>query len=89
MNTTCGASNISFGLPARDSLSATFLAMGIGAGLTSAILNPLKPETLNTIRAAELLMGHDEYAAAWINANRPQAPEGGTEHATRARRPRG
>ncbi|MCA9903535.1 MAG: dihydropteroate synthase [Anaerolineae bacterium] len=89
VNTTCGASNISFGLPARDSLSATFLAMGIGAGLTSAILNPLKPETLNTIRAAELLMGHDEYAAAWINANRPQAPEGGTEHATRARRPRG
>lgn len=89
VNTTCGASNISFGLPARDSLSATFLAMGIGVGLTSAILNPLKPETLNTIRAAELLIGHDEDAAAWINANRPQAPEGGTERAARARRPRG
>ncbi len=88
VNTTCGASNISFGLPGRDNLSAAFLTMGIGAGLTSAIMNPLKPETANAIRASNLLMGHDENAQAWIGANRPPKAEGETEGAPRARRPR-
>ena len=43
VNTTCGASNVSFGLPAREGISATFLTMAIGAGLTSAIMNPHAP----------------------------------------------
>lgn len=88
VNTTCGASNISFGLPGRDNLSAAFLTMGIGAGLTSAIMNPLKPETASAIRASNLLMGHDEHAQAWISANRPPKTEGETEGTPRARRPR-
>lgn len=88
VTTTCGASNISFGLPGRDTLSAAFLTMGIGAGLTSAIMNPLKPETANAVRAANLLMGHDDNAQAWINANRPPDAEGSAERVARARRPR-
>ena len=79
VNTICGASNISFGLPNRSALNTTFISMAIAAGMTCAILNPLIPETMNTIRAANLLMGHDEYAMAWIRANRPRPaarPEG-------------
>lgn len=90
VNTTCGASNISFGLPNRDSLNAAFISMAIGAGMTCAILNPLKPETANAIRAANLLMGHDEHAATWIQHNRPPeaAAESGESSTRRARRPR-
>lgn len=88
VTTTCGASNISFGLPGRDTLSTAFLTMGIGVGLTSAIMNPLKPETVNAIRAANLLMGHDEHAEAWIRANRPPEAEEAIERGARARRPR-
>ncbi|MCB9454243.1 MAG: dihydropteroate synthase [Anaerolineaceae bacterium] len=88
VTTTCGASNISFGLPGRDTLSAAFLTMGIGGGVTSAIMNPLKPETANAVRAANLLMGHDDNAQAWISANRPPEAESGTERAVRSRRPR-
>ena len=61
VNTTCGASNVSFGLPGRAALSATFVSMGIGAGLASAILNPLKTEMTTAIQAANLLMGRDEH----------------------------
>ncbi len=71
-NTTVGASNISFGLPDRPTLNVTFLAMAIAAGLTSAITNPNVPETRRTIRAANLLMGHDEYAMNWITAFRAE-----------------
>lgn len=89
VNTTCGASNISFGLPGRDALSATFLSMAISAGMNCAILNPLKAETANAIRGANLLMGHDDNAQAWIQANRPQESNGtSTERAVRSRRPR-
>ena len=85
VNTTCGASNISFGMPGRDALTATHLTMAISAGMMCAILNPLKPETANAVRAANLLLGHDENAMAWIQANRPQTEEGA---AKRSRRPR-
>ena len=44
VNTTCGASNISFGLPNRHHVTGTFLSMAIGAGMTSAIMNPLHAE---------------------------------------------
>ena len=92
VNTICGASNISFGLPNRSALNTTFISMAIAAGMTCAILNPLIPETMNTIRAANLLMGHDEYAMAWIRANRPR-PAAGVDAAVgrvpRAARPEG
>jgi 5-methyltetrahydrofolate--homocysteine methyltransferase len=83
VNTTCGASNVSFGLPNRQPLNAVFVSMAIGAGLTSAIVNPLDTEMMNGIRAADVVMGADEECAAWIAAHR-QRTEGAT--ARRARR---
>ncbi len=71
-NTTIGASNISFGLPDRTSLNATFLSMAIAAGLTCAITNPLVPENRKAIRAADLFMGRDEFAMNWITAFRAE-----------------
>jgi 5-methyltetrahydrofolate--homocysteine methyltransferase len=72
VNMTCGASNISFGLPWRESLNTVFLSMAIAAGLPSAITNPLKPEIRRTVLAADLLMGHDPYSANFIAAYRAQ-----------------
>jgi len=85
-NTTCGASNISFGLPNREALNAAFVAMAIASGMTSAITNPLKPEIMNAIKAADALMGHDENCAAWIAANRPATPAGESGARRRPRR---
>ena len=59
VNTICGASNISFGLPARDHLNATFLAMAIGAGMTSAIMNPLRETEMTAVHGANVMAGHD------------------------------
>ena len=78
VNTTCGASNVSFGLPNRHLVTGTFLSMAIGAGMTSAIMNPLHAETKAAVMAADVLMGTDENCAAWIRANRdPNAPAEG------------
>ena len=85
-NTTCGASNISFGLPNRKTLNAAFVAMAIAAGMTSAITNPLEPEIMNAIRAADALMGHDPNCANWIAANRPATPQGESGARRRPRR---
>ena len=70
VNTTCGASNVSFGLPHRHGVNAAFLPMAIGAGMTSAIMNPIRPVEMEAIRAANLLMNHDPNGAAWINFGR-------------------
>jgi 5-methyltetrahydrofolate--homocysteine methyltransferase len=75
VNTTCGASNVSFGLPAREGINSAFLAMAISNGLTSAITNPLLPDVRQAIMAADVLMGNDADAAAWIAANRDPAVE--------------
>ncbi len=74
VNTCCGASNVSFGLPNRAPLNAAFLTMAIGAGLTSAITNPLEAEIKQAIMAADVMMGHDENCAAWIQRSRGDAP---------------
>jgi 5-methyltetrahydrofolate--homocysteine methyltransferase len=66
VNTTCGASNVSFGLPNRTGLNAAFLPMAIASGLTSAITSPLHGELLQAIKAADVLMGNDPHCAAWI-----------------------
>lgn len=76
VNTTCGASNVSFGLPNRAAINGAFLAMAIGAGMTSAITNPLEPEIKQSIMAADVLAGHDPDCAAWIKANRTEPAEG-------------
>ena len=70
VNTTCGASNVSFGLPARHMITGTFLSMAIGAGLTSAIMNPMHPEVKNAVMAADVLAGNDRDCAAWIAEHR-------------------
>ena len=66
VNTTCGASNISFGLPNRHGINAAFLPMAISAGMTSAIMNPVRPVEMEAIRAANFLMNHDANGSAWI-----------------------
>jgi 5-methyltetrahydrofolate--homocysteine methyltransferase len=70
VNTTCGASNISFGLPEREGVNAAFLAMAAAAGMTSAISNPLHAEVRKAIMAADVLLGKDENAARWIMTHR-------------------
>jgi 5-methyltetrahydrofolate--homocysteine methyltransferase len=90
VNTTCGASNISFGLPNRHVVTGTFLAMAIGAGMTSAIMSPLHPEVKTAVMAADVLAGVDRDCASWIRANRdPNAPTGerGGREGRRRRRP--
>ena len=76
VNTTCGASNFSFGLPNRHGLNASFLSMLIGAGMTSAITNPLHTEEMTAILGADVAMGHDENCARWIQKFREPAAEG-------------
>ena len=71
VNTTCGASNISFGLPERKGLNPTFLAMAIGAGMTCAITNPLEPSLMQAVRGADVIMDHDPMCMNWIQAYRP------------------
>lgn len=68
-NTVCGASNVSFGLPNRATLNATFVPMLMTAGMTAAITNPLEAEIKNAILAADALLGNDENCSAWIGAN--------------------
>ncbi len=75
VNTTCGASNVSFGLPNRHAVTGTFLSMAIADGMTSAIMNPLHPEVKTAVKAADVLAGHDTDCATWIRLNRdPSAP---------------
>lgn len=70
VNITMGCSNISFGIPDRVPINATFLAMAIRSGLTCPITNPLLEEVRTGILAADLCMGRDEYASSWIKAYR-------------------
>jgi 5-methyltetrahydrofolate--homocysteine methyltransferase len=87
VNSTCGASNVSFGLPQRNGISSGFLTMAIASGLTSAITNPLHAEIVRACMSADVMMGHDPDCARWIRAFRdpPTAPQG-SEGAGRARR---
>ena len=78
VNTTCGASNVSFGLPNRHGLNGAFLSMAIANGLTSAITSPLHEEVRQAVMAADVLMGADAHAAAWIGRYGEGRSEGGT-----------
>ncbi|MFN8187187.1 MAG: dihydropteroate synthase [Gaiellales bacterium] len=70
LNMTLGASNISFGLPGRHSLNAAFLTVASFAGLTSAIMDARTAQTVDACRAADLLLGRDEWGMSWIAAHR-------------------
>jgi 5-methyltetrahydrofolate--homocysteine methyltransferase len=86
VNTICGASNVSFGLPNRHALNATYLAMAIGAGMTSAITNPLHLEEMTGVMGADVMMGHDPNCGRWIRKFREPAAEGSEESGARGRR---
>ena len=86
VNTTCGASNVSFGLPNRHGINAAFLPMAIASGMTSAIMNPVRPQEMEAIRAANLLMNNDDNGSEWIRANKPVLAEGEVEAGARGRR---
>lgn len=70
VNITMGASNISFGMPDRAAINATFIAMSILAGLTCPITNPLEEEVKLAIEAADLVMGRDDFGMNWIKSYR-------------------
>jgi 5-methyltetrahydrofolate--homocysteine methyltransferase len=76
-NMTCGASNVSFGLPDRATVNAAFLPLAMHAGLTCAITNPLVTEVRRAVLAGDLLLGHDEYAMRWIASYRAERADGG------------
>ena len=86
-NTTCGASNISFGLPNRHGINSAFLCMAIGAGMTSAITNPLHGDVVQAVMGADVVNGHDKNCMRWIRRYREPTP-GGEESSTRLRRRR-
>jgi len=86
VNTTCGASNVSFGLPQRSGINNAFLPMLIAAGMTSAIVNPLHPELVQAIRAGDVLTGVDDGCSRWIKAYREPSADGSNPKERRRRR---
>lgn len=75
VNVTMGCSNISFGMPDREHIDSTFIAMAILAGMTCPITNPLNEEVNLAIQAADLVMGRDEYGMNWIKSYRARQKE--------------
>ncbi len=88
VNTTCGASNISFGLPNRHGMNAAFLSMAAGAGMTSAIMNPLHPEEMTAIMGANVMNGVDPECRRWIAKFREVPAEGSGQRERRQTRRR-
>jgi 5-methyltetrahydrofolate--homocysteine methyltransferase len=72
VNMTLGASNVSFGMPDRHSIAAAFLPVAASHGLTSAIMDARSPQIVRAVKAADLVLNHDEWGAAWIAAHRAQ-----------------
>src|SRR5690606_30545202 len=66
VNTTCALSNISSGLPHRRGINAAFTPMVIGAGLSSASMNPCRPQARECVRGANVLPGTDKDGTTWI-----------------------
>jgi 5-methyltetrahydrofolate--homocysteine methyltransferase len=73
LNMTCGASNVSFGMPDRHTLGAAWLPMAMTAGLTSAIMDTRTPQIVDAVKAADVFLDHDEWGMAWIAAHRAKA----------------
>jgi len=85
VNSTCGASNVSFGLPNREGINGAYLSMAIASGLTSAITNPIAEGVRNAVMAADVLMGNDPECSRWIRAFR-EPPAAGEEGRRQNRR---
>jgi 5-methyltetrahydrofolate--homocysteine methyltransferase len=75
LNVNMGVSNISFGLPERPLLNATFIAMACASGLTCAIINPHMAPVVQALRAADVLLGRDRRAGAFLRAYRARMKE--------------
>jgi 5-methyltetrahydrofolate--homocysteine methyltransferase len=73
LNMTCGASNVSFGMPDRHTLGAAWLPMAMTAGLTSAIMDTRTPQIVEAVKAADVFLNHDDWGSAWIAAHRARA----------------
>ena len=82
VNTTLGASNVSFGMPDRHSIGATFLPIAIRAGLTSAIMDARSPQIVRAVKAADLVLNRDEWGANWIAAHRAALARGDNSAST-------
>lgn len=78
LNTTLGASNVSFGMPDRHTINAVFLPMAIEAGLTSAIMDSRTESIVRAVKAADLMAGNDEWGMAWIAAHRAREAAAGS-----------
>ncbi len=70
LNMTCGGSNVSFGMPGRHTIGATFLPIAMAHGLTSAIMDTRTPQIVEAMKAADLLLNRDEWGMNWIAAHR-------------------
>ncbi len=68
INTICGLSNISFGLPQRRLINRNFLALCIGYGLSAVILDPTDKQLMATLLTVQMLLGRDGYCADFIDA---------------------
>lgn len=79
LNTTLGASNVSFGMPDRHSLGAVFLPMAMHAGLTSAVMDARAPQIVRAVKAADLFLDHDPWGAGWIAAHRATQAAAGAQ----------
>ena len=73
LNMTLGASNTSFGLPNRHALNSAFLPAAMSHGLTSAVMDARTPQIVESVRAADLLLGLDPWGSRWITSFREQA----------------
>ena len=73
LNMTCGASNVSFGMPDRHTLGGAWLPMAMTAGLTSAIMDTRTPQIVEAVKAADVFLDHDDWGMAWIAAHRAKA----------------
>ena len=88
VNTTCGASNFSFGIPNRKGMDGVFLSMAIAAGMTSAITNPLHEEIMQSVMGANVVTGNDANCAKWLKKYRQPAEEGAARGGREGRRRR-
>jgi 5-methyltetrahydrofolate--homocysteine methyltransferase len=87
VNITMGASNVSFGLPDRKYINASFMSMAIQAGLTCPITNPLVTEIRTAVLAADLVMGRDDFSMNWITAFRARQEKGSVDPNLRSQHP--
>ena len=72
LNMTLGASNVSFGMPDRATLGASFLSMAMKTGLTSAIMDARSPQLVRAVKAGDLMLDRDPWGSTWIAAHRSE-----------------